>query len=276
MNKKRGATHADWAISLGLFLIYILTMFMILQPGIQPIYKETQLLDNLENAITEDTQFVITKTPLIIETVDLSSSGVYQVRISSELPLEKDGNKAAIFSEDGVYEDNARIDSLTNTLKFEAFINIGINKFWVYEIIEPDKNGDEYNYDNFLNSGEKEISNSQNNFTFTFGAPETIKGLDWSKFTSEVLNFDGFSCSDGNSEEDYTILKNILSYPSNKEFIIQVIESSSPRYTLEDMQDICHIENPFEQTSVFTREWITYKLNKYGITEPIRIHVEIW
>jgi len=274
--QKQGATHADWAISLGLFLIYILTMFMILQPGIQPVYKETQLLDNMESTITERAPFILTKTPLVIKTQELDSSGIYQIRITSELPLEKDGNKAAVFSEDGIYEDNARIDSSTNTLKFEAFINIGINKFWVYEIIVPDKNGDDYNYENYFNSDEKEISNSENNFTFTFGAPEIIKGIDWTQFISEVRTQEGFSCSGPDANEDYSILKNILNYPINKEFILQVIEYPNPRYSLEDMQDICHVENPFEQTSVFTREWISYKLNKYGDKEPIRMHVKIW
>lgn len=274
--RKKGATHADWAISLGLFLIYILTMFMILQPGIQPIYKETELLDNLQNEITTQTEFIITKTPLIIDTAQLESAGTYYIKISSELPLEKDENKAAIFDNAGNYNDNNNIDLATGLLEFEAPLALGSNKYWAYEIIKPEKIGSDYQYDNFFSSDAAEVSNIKNNFTFSFGAPEIVKGLDWNQLNSEVLNEEGFSCTGEDANDDYSVLKNILGHPSNKEFIIQAVESSNPRYSLEDLQDICHIEDPFEQASVFTREWLTYKVNKEGMSDAVRVHVVIW
>ncbi len=274
--QKRGATHADWAISLGLFLIYILSMFMILQPGVQPIYKEEQLIKNLKQEITDKTEFVLSQTPLIITTDDLAGAGTYEITIDAPLPFEKDGTKAAIFTEDGTYIDNARIDLTTNTLQFEASLELGSNKFWVYEIIEPNKLGDAFNYDNSFYSDATSIYNTKENFTYQFGAPETVEGLSWTLLNSEVLNDEGMSCKGEDAEEDYTILKNILNYPYNKDFIIQVIENPSPRYALEDSVDICHIEDPYEQASVFTEEWITYKVNKEGLGNPIRIHTVVW
>ena len=51
---KKGSTHVDWAISMGIFLTYILTMFILIQPGIEPIQKNDQLIEGanakIENA----------------------------------------------------------------------------------------------------------------------------------------------------------------------------------------------------------------------------------
>ncbi|MDO8555540.1 MAG: hypothetical protein Q7R96_00005, partial [Nanoarchaeota archaeon] len=62
----RGNIHTDWAISMGLFLVAILTMFIFLKPGVQPIYQQTTLLDIIEHEFLTNTTWTIKQLPVFI------------------------------------------------------------------------------------------------------------------------------------------------------------------------------------------------------------------
>ncbi len=63
---KKGATHVDWAISMGIFLVYVLLMFIFLKPATEPTYSETSLLDIVHSGLKNDTTFTIQKKYLTI------------------------------------------------------------------------------------------------------------------------------------------------------------------------------------------------------------------
>ena len=46
MNKKGG--HVDWVISMGIFIVYIFALFILIRPGVRPIYRPVTLLNNLQ------------------------------------------------------------------------------------------------------------------------------------------------------------------------------------------------------------------------------------
>ncbi len=65
----KGNIHTDWAISMGIFLVAILTLFIFLKPGVQPIYKETVLLDIIEQEFLSNTTWTVKQLPLFITTL---------------------------------------------------------------------------------------------------------------------------------------------------------------------------------------------------------------
>ncbi len=272
---KKGATHADWAISLGIFLVYILSMFMILQPGSQPIYKDEQMMGIVKSGLIADTRFVLTKTPMVIIPVPANFSGAagYTVEITGTFPLEKGGTKAALFSEAGEYMPNAKIDLEANPKKitFNALMPAETKKFWIYEITTPDTLGDAYEYDNSFSQTNDIISSAKANFTFMFGSPEVMEGIDIAKF---ALPFpEGVQCT---LETYKQPLKNQWSYPLNKDFAVYYVMESSPQYAETDKIDVCSPVKPYDLAQVFVDEWAANKLDKEGKTSPLRINARIW
>ena len=51
---KKGGGHVDWIISIGIFLIYLLSMFVLIKPGIIPTHDSDTLLDIIEENVRED------------------------------------------------------------------------------------------------------------------------------------------------------------------------------------------------------------------------------
>ena len=64
--KKRGSTHVDWVMSIGIFLIYLLALFIIIKPGVREIYSEDTLLSIVENNVKGNIVWTIKETPLFI------------------------------------------------------------------------------------------------------------------------------------------------------------------------------------------------------------------
>ena len=56
---KKGGIHVDWAISMGLFLVYVILLFIILKPGSYAIHKPESLFTIIENTFNNNTQISI-------------------------------------------------------------------------------------------------------------------------------------------------------------------------------------------------------------------------
>lgn len=73
---KKGATHVDWAISMGIFLIYVLLTFIFLKPTSQPAYSGDTLLDTVYTGLENDTTFTVQRGYLIIKpTINCPADG---------------------------------------------------------------------------------------------------------------------------------------------------------------------------------------------------------
>lgn len=64
-NKK--GSYVDWAVSMGIFLIYLIGLFILLRPGVTPIYKPEGLLQIVENKFMENVSWVVREIPLFVE-----------------------------------------------------------------------------------------------------------------------------------------------------------------------------------------------------------------
>lgn len=75
MNKK--GSHVDWAISIGIFLVYIVGLFILLRPGVTPAYKPENLLKLIEDKVNEEVMWEVREVPLVL---DYSCSAGYDIR----------------------------------------------------------------------------------------------------------------------------------------------------------------------------------------------------
>lgn len=103
---KKGATHVDWAISMGIFLIYVLLMFIFLKPATEPTYNGNTLLETVYTGLENDTTYTVQRGYFIIKPKDLESiphdsEGRYNIRIKSVGAYLSEGWKSS--EEQGLY-----------------------------------------------------------------------------------------------------------------------------------------------------------------------------
>lgn len=285
INSKKGASQADWAISLGIFLLYVLSMMMIIQPGAAPIYKEDKLLVVVKDSYKSDTAYTYYKTPAFIvlnpSPDGFKDGGDLTITFKGDLPFSGDGNNYGITDASGTEIRNVWI-SLSDVpgediISFDSFINSALT-FYIISNKRADGMSDSYEVGRSLPVNPAEISDEitadhpVKNFTVTFGSTESMTGVDGRQLTTNVP--DGVKCED---EDTYSlVLKNKWSFPGSKDFNIYYVGTSDPKYSAADVTDVCSQAVPYAQASVFTEEWATNIIDQYGAVTAIRMGVKVW
>lgn len=291
MMQKKGASHADWAISLGIFLIYILSLFLIIQPGVEPIYREDTLLGIVEGAFMGGINTSITRSMFTINATTAQmdhfvGKKLFLVYSAAGLPFD--------FNDKDHYNLNSSHDkSLTSNFgetdglyfKSTAINNGSHYRFWI-------DYSQDYTYDHIAEKYDGSlddcISNrvgpfspctlrggSAKNFTFTLGTTEVLKGLSESKIAE--LRTQCLSTSERAADRiRFKGIKESWNFPANKEFSIYYVKSSSPKYGINETIPICNITVPSNQTSVFAKETATWLLDADGNRQPVRVNIKVW
>lgn len=73
MNKKGAGIHVDWAISMGLFVISLITLILLLKPGVKPLFDTQTLLNLVEERFNNQTTWHVRMTPLHVNKLDCES-----------------------------------------------------------------------------------------------------------------------------------------------------------------------------------------------------------
>lgn len=63
---KRGLSHVDWAMSLGIFIIYLSLFFILVKPLVMPSRNIDSAMDSLQENFIADTQSVVQKVPVFV------------------------------------------------------------------------------------------------------------------------------------------------------------------------------------------------------------------
>ncbi|MBU0461997.1 MAG: hypothetical protein KJ574_05405 [Nanoarchaeota archaeon] len=63
---KKGLQQADWAISVGIFVVYLVVFFIAIKPLITPPSKIDSLLSGLEDRFTENTTVTVDRVPILV------------------------------------------------------------------------------------------------------------------------------------------------------------------------------------------------------------------
>ena len=65
--KKRGVSHVDWVISMGIFILYVVALFIFLRPGVTVEHKPQALLDLMEEEVKNEIVINVKETPLHVK-----------------------------------------------------------------------------------------------------------------------------------------------------------------------------------------------------------------
>ncbi len=260
MNKK-GSTHVDWAISMGIFLTYVLSMFILIQPGIEPIQKNDQLIDIVEKNMMDDIEVSIAKMP--VKLINVAGNAI--VTLNGELPFKRENNFASMSTDDlTLYSATAGYDG-GEYLTSITFHTSAASEL-VY-ILESDK--DDFVFDVSTIEGGTPVTLPEDlppdpEKTFRLGAAEVIKGTSRDKIDN--------LCSDDMNADAYEAQLDKWGFPINKRFLIRVKYDKNDEY-----ENKCFFEEPYDGANVFVKEIKVPVISETAeIEEYVTINMMVW
>lgn len=240
--KEEGATHVDWAISFGVFLVAVITILIFLKPGVKEIYNDQTMLNLLQDKVSDRIMWEVKKTPLFIDALEVSHDNIdILIKVSVRggwrfSKIEPDAYGSFIFD--------------LGASTFEVRCNIGICEtadgkpimLYYYPL--------GYDY---------EIPHL--NFKCSINDDESCSG-----YLGSTENFVGFDMEklDKLKKENYEDIKKDFGMPDNKDFAVYLGD-----------EKIIGLE-PGQQDNVFAREIKTWILDKYSEREYSVLSLRVW
>lgn len=241
---KKGAMHVDWVFSIGLFIVYLIILFILIKPGIKPIHTSENLVYIIENNFkdtndfSEGTYWVVKKTPVLIyncTTTGLPPGTYPKVKVTLG----------------GFWEFS---DSSTQFTKEYEFLPSCMGGSNVCDNISLICYPTKFPLDKYT------LNLELTNCYADFGATETNVGISESRFIDLV-------------KRD---LKGNWSYPLSKDFRIYKLNIDDMNYNLKDINPDYSTGQQDEGASVFVKRWRDFILDKDNILKPVIIHLEVW
>jgi|TARA_Y100000310_G_scaffold38954_1_gene36549 hypothetical protein len=253
----KGASQVDWAISMGIFLIYVLGLLVFLRPGIQPVLENNLLISIIQDNLEEEVNVKLKRTPLFINISDNTKkspppSGSYKLEINDPLPFEGKEEEFALLDKDNNFV-NFDLTS-GKKLRFDGLVKKGeLNLFWLL-FLENDS------YNN-LNPIEDADINNEKNFSYSYGVTEEIVGIDYDKLILLDQNVDR--------------LKEKWNFPKSKDFSIILINTTSSQYNQSSVVFSYNEKKETQQTNVFVREWKSWIISNQGRLSGVIFNVRV-
>ena len=245
MNKK-GLSYIDWSISIGIFVIFVLVLFILVVPSLDRKLDESYLITLAENGIKGETYYEILSLPLFID-----SNSMNNIKISVDLPdypVRNNGDSIVVTNEDFI-----EINSDSSINFGPVTLNNGVNQFNVLYLI-----GEIYSSSSPTGS----VVTCGNEVGCTFGIEEKLIGFSKSKL--DILFQD--SCA---NYENYIEFKNDMSYPEQKEISIVISNENLILYN-------CTFKDPESLDAVYALTWKDKILNVNGNLEKVNVLVKTW
>ena len=284
---KRGSTDIDWVIAIVLFIIFLLSIFVFLKPGIVQPHKPESLLDIVEDKLRNESSskgigiyWTLYETPLYIENKDIT------VIKCIKIPFTYGWNK----NEFDVYKitgdtstppdpNNLPDPNKENPLPFyidgeNIVIKTALTNSKDIFIIESSKNdlfsgkGGDLNFDVDCASevidqietvGPEEIIH----FQYSYGVTDPINGISLDAIQNIRSNY--LDPTKYNDE-----LKPKYGFPLLKEFSVYIKGSDYPN--IQPFEPV----QPEVDANVFVREWSDFILEPNGIRKPVNVNIRVW
>jgi hypothetical protein len=266
MNKKGAASHVDWAISIGLFVVYVLLLFIFLRPGIQPVYSQSNLVKILETSFNSDGKYTIEKTPIFIRPEGNnfpSSPGEYQLFINkASLPFtnfeEKNFSLQSTNSIPLIFEIKLK-GSNQDTFRFNSTFQGNTNPY-VFNLLYST----EYRYSNpslvsDSNPLMYDVSNPSKpviNFTYEFGVKEFVEGFSKDKIATMP---------------EYSLLKQNWKFPVDRDFSV-IIADARNNIVIREINNV----NLPTNVNVFANTYMDWMLESNLSMYPVRVTIKVW
>lgn len=253
---KKGLSYVDWSISVGLFIIYILTIFVLLGPAFSQDNSPEYLGSIVKTGIEENISLELNRIPAYVrlDTTGLVA-GTYKF-VLDDAPQEFLGvtdNMVTIYSDttEIISKDlsypQLSFDSSLATLNIFPDTGTVTSKVWVY--VAPEEIFD----DGVSVSSALTINN-------TFGVAEVLKGV----YEPRFLDF---------SMNDYETAKEIIAYPIQKDFSITIYNE-----TRLDEDSILNYTKavPTEDDEVGVLMWSNWLISNDTSRTPITLLIKVW
>lgn len=280
MKNKKGDGHVDWIISIGIFLIFLLSIFVIIKPGVEPNYDYNTLLDNIEEHVKGDFKieslfdiskfdfegfyWTLYKTPLFFQ--EFTPGGQRSECITIDFPYDIAEDKINVYkiksTDNSLIALSRKLSSNNLYIKEEEGGSWDkINGYLIYFSNNKVYNGKGIPLSENIDTSQITCIESTNgvNFNYNLGISENVRGV-----SEDVLIF--LRSKDKNY---YDKLKEIYGYPQSKEFSITITKETDESFTYEPIK-------PDVKSNVYVREWGDYILNYDGTRTRVKVSVKVW
>jgi len=245
MNKK--GDHIDWIISIGIFLVFLMTIFVILKPGIIPEYKNDLLFSIVEENLKNEGRDLITndylgiywtlyKTPLFVNTEEC-------VKIDFPFSGNEKFNKVYVKKPDTISPAGSVSGNLLRASESKKYDLLHSKESFSLVSTQPCTKPDGSDPD-ILDEGD-----------YTYGTTESFNGISLTKINN--LRSQG-----------YTNLKTKWNYPAIKEFKINV--GNTPTDVVGFSGD------PPIDVPVYTKSWSDWVLYEDGSRMSKTVTIMVW
>lgn len=267
---KRGVSHIDWVISMGIFIVYVILLIVFLKPGVSPINKPEGLITLLEQKFFEETTWVVRESVIDITNCAPVPVDGGQTRDDCRISVsDKLGNwKFKSVNLDKDFEPRLNVGSCVifglgsvtckggNPCTGDLTGSFSDKKMKLVYSPNPDTN---------KNRAEKlEITPTTN----TVGLCE-IKNIGTSVETVGVNK----NLVNDLKIKDYSYFKQTWGFPSNRDFKIEVIDASD---TKNIFARIGSTQDSSEGANVFVKRINNFYLDSSNGKENIIVHIEVW
>ena len=248
MNNK-GLSYIDWSISIGIFVIFVLALFILVVPSLDRRLDENYLISIAETGFKENTYYTIYKLPLFID----SSSSYSSVKINIDLPMYP-----ANYNSLGIVDESFNeIDKNVTTHKFGPVdISNGVNTFNFLYLFN------EFHTYPFLPGGTN--LNCGSDISCTFGIEEKLRGFSRDKLDNL------FVCGEYST---YTSFKGDVSYPEQRELSVLLYEGTGFE---GNVLYNCTFKEPENLDQVYALNWKDNILNFNGSLEEVTVLIRTW
>lgn len=238
---KKGVDVIDWSMSMGVFLIAVIALFIFLKPGAQPVHDEDTLISLVEKNILSRAQWYVHETPLFVKNFQDLWGSNQQAMI--EVKATGDARFTAVIPEtDGRY---AIIDRSPTRVKLDCDTSCDNTNFTL--ISATKKKQETIAFD--LHCTPSTIPTA---CTALLGASITKQGL----HAAELQQL---------QSENYNAVKTAWAYPQQKEFALY-----------RDGAKIIGGEEPTQGGNIVVKELKTVTLSPTGSMTPTTISIRVW
>jgi hypothetical protein len=264
MNKKGAASHVDWAISIGLFVVYTLLLFIFLRPGTEPVYSQSNLLTIIASSLNADYQYSIEKTPLFIRPNGNnfpSAAGEYQAEIR-KANLAFDVDDAKNFSLQLVNGSDVKFEMGLSHSHNNDFLRLnstfdGNNKDYIFVILYSNEHAYDSHLSQAAGAGLLLYDPPKNiNFTYELGVKEVVTGFSSEKLAGHV---------------DYAALKTAWKFPADRDFSV-VVTDVVTGVKLKVVNDVVVPPN----INVFANTYLDWLLYNNSTMVPVNVFIRVW
>ncbi|MBT3691334.1 hypothetical protein HOG16_03790 [Candidatus Woesearchaeota archaeon] len=264
---KRGLSYVDWTISVGIFIIYIISIFVIMGPAFKQDYSDEYLGKIVKEGLKESTSITIKRIPfyMVITQPVIDNGPLFTnlMIILDNLPLElheiTSNKQFAITNQLGELVIRREYFPDTEKIKFIAqpadFGLTEVNIVGGGNIYYSDKEFFSYLQ---LDAAEP----FEYDHRTTYGITEELIGLDDEELGRWL-----------NDTVEYLDIQELFKYPKEKDFNIQIFNDSSPP---DNPQREYMKKEPTDKDEVKVLMWSDWVIYPSTQRAPVMVVVRTW